>query len=266
MSLASGRAVLALDASGLSGATVKRTFRGAEVKAAERVSLEPGVLVPSPLLANLVRPAAVKTALAELLDRLGRPARATLVLPLGLARISLLRPPEGTEAREYARFRLAPGLPFPLAEAIVDVVPAGGARFLAAAVRREVVAGYEELLAGGGVEVERVDLMPLPAVAARRREHLPSVLDLFLGDVAFAVAFHEGGELRAFSTRFRDRGGDELTRIGRSLAGAERAHPAAVRPRVLVFGAGCHEVAAGLAREGFPASPGPAEALLGAAA
>jgi hypothetical protein len=266
MGLTSGRSVLALDASGLAGAAVKRTFRGAEVRSAERVSLEPGALVPSPTEPNLARPAAVKAALTELLDRLGRPARATVVLPLGLARLSLLDLPEGTEAREYARFRLAPGLPFPLEEALVDVVPAGGARVLAAAVRRQVVAGYEELLAGCGVEVERVDLMPLAAVTARRRERRPAGIDVFLGDVAFAVAFHEGGALRAFRSRWRGRGADELVRIGRTLESALRAHSGPVTPRVLVFGPASHEIAAGLSSEGLAASPGPEDTLLGAAA
>ena len=106
------RTIVALDASGLSGAGFQRGLRRGEVGTAERVPLEAGALVPDPVETSLRNPVAVKAALVELLERLGRPARATLVLPMGVARFALLDPPAQTDARDFARFRLGPTLPF----------------------------------------------------------------------------------------------------------------------------------------------------------
>ena len=125
MSWLGGRTLVALDASGLTGAGLGRGFRRGEVGASVRVPLEPGALVPDPVETGLRDPAVVKAALADLLDRLGRHPRATLVLPMGLARFALLDPPPAPKAREFARFRLGPSLPFAAEEAIIDVVPAG---------------------------------------------------------------------------------------------------------------------------------------------
>jgi hypothetical protein len=264
MSLLGAHTVVAIDASGLTGGTLPGRFRSGEVLM-QRVSLEPGALLPSPAEPNLARPAAVKAALDTLLERLSRPARITLVLPLGLARFSLVRPPPGTEAREYARFRLAPTLPFPAAEAIVDVVAAGGPFVVAAAVRRAVVSAYEGLFASGP-ELERVDLMPLAAVAARRQRHAAPAVDVFLGDTAFAVALYEEGVLRAFHTRWRAKGPADVDRIARVAASTAGTHGGAVAPRVHVLGEGSDEVVAKLVGGGLAASPGPETALLGVAA
>ena len=266
MSWLGGRTVVALDASGLTGAGLLRGLRRTEVRAAERVPLPPGALVPDPVASSLREPEVVKAALAVMLDRLGHPARATLVLPMGTARLALLDPPATTEAREYARFRLGPTLPFASAEAIVDVVPAGRARVLAAAVRREVVAAYEDLAASCGLELERIDLMPLATVSARRAARPASALDVVLGDAAFAVLLHEQGELQAFHLRFRDPGPRDHDRIARVVEQAVRDHGGAVAPRVLVFGDGGRDVADALAARGHSAQAGSEMAFLGAAA
>jgi hypothetical protein len=243
-----------------------RALGGGEPGPALSMALEPGALLPSATDANLVRPAAVRAALAELLDRLGRPPRVVAVLPLGIARLSLLEPPAGTDPRGYARFRLGPGLPFPADEAIVDAVSAGEGRVLAGAVRRLVVAEYEELFAACRTTVERVDLVPLAAIEARRREGAPLSLDLFLGDVAFATALHDGGALRSFHCRRRDPGRGDLDRLARALTAVARGASGAVTPRVVVFGEGTSEIVTGLLERGFPASSGRLASLLGSAA
>ena len=266
MSWLRGRTVVALDASGLTGATLLRGLRRSEAGAAERVPLEAGALVPGPVETSLRNPAAVEAALAELLARLGRPPRATLVLPLGVARFVLLDPPLQTEARDFARFRLGPTLPFAADEAIVDIVPAGRTQVLAAAVRREVVVAYEDLAASCGLGLERIDLMPLSAVASLRESKAASALDVILGDTAFAVCRHEQGELLAMHVRWRDRGAADHGRIARALDLAARDHGGAVAPRVLVLGEGSRAVAEGLVALGRPAQAGSERAFLGAAA
>jgi len=136
--------IVALDGSSLQGAVLSRGFGRVEARVLDRVALGQEALVPSPTEPNLVRPDVVKAALDQLLEKLGRPAHATFVLPLGVARMTLLDPPAGTDPREYARFRLGPTLGFPPEEAIVDVLPLGS-RVLGAAVRRLVVTDYEKL-------------------------------------------------------------------------------------------------------------------------
>lgn len=261
------RTSVSLDASRLSGTTSPRALGGGEPGAALRVALEAGALLPSATDLNLARPSAVKAALQELLGLLGRPPRVVAVLPLGIARLSLLEPPAGTDPRGYARFRLGPGLPFPADEAIVDAVSVGEGRVLAGAVRRLVVAEYEDLFAACGTTAERVDLAPLAAIEARRREGTAPSLDLFLGDVAFAIALHDVGALRSFHCRRRDPGGrGDLDRLARALTAVARAEAGAVAPRVLVFGEGSSEVVTGLQGRGFQASSGPPGTLLGSAA
>ena len=260
-----GRTIVALDASGLTGAAFPRGLRRGEVDKALRVPLATGALVPDPVETSLRQPTVVKAALTELLDGLGHPPRATLVLPLGLARFALLDPPPQTDARDFARFRLGPTLPFASEEAIVDVVPAGRSRILAAAVRREVVAGYEDLAASCGLGLERIDLMPLAAVAARRAS-LAASLDVILGDTAFSVCLHEQGELVAFHLRWRDPGAADHGRIARALDLVTREHGAALAPRVLVLGEGSRDVADALVALGRPAQAGSEMAFLGAAA
>ena len=261
-----GHTIVALDASGLTGVGLLRGLRRREVRTAVRVPLEPGALVPDPVESSLKHPPAVKEALLELLGRLGRPPRATLVLPMGLARLALLDPPPQTEAREYARFRLGPTLPFASEDAIVDVLPAGRSRVLAAAIRREVVAAYEDLAASCGLGLERIDLMPLRAVAARRVSGPGSGLDVILGDRAFAVLLHEQEEIQAFHLRWREPGPADHGRIVRVVEQTGRDHGGAVAPRVLVLGEGGRELAEALLARGRPAQAGSEMAFLGAAA
>ena len=195
MALFGTRASVSLDASLLSGRAWPRALGGGDPGPALRVPLEPGALLPSATDANLARPATVKAALQELLGLLGRPPRVIAVLPLGIARLSLLEPPAGTDPREYARYRLGPGLPFPAEEAIVDAVSVGAGRVLAGAVRRRVVAEYEELFAACGTTAERVDLAPLAAIEARRRQEPPRRWTSSWVTSPSPWPYHEGGGL-----------------------------------------------------------------------
>src|SRR5262249_5892022 len=138
------------DAATLSAAVLSRGFgRRRRLRAFEAVPLSPGVLEPSAVSPNVLRPADLREALSRLRARLGRVGGAPLVLPEGPARLLRLGV-DGDDVRDYARFRLAAGLPYPLEEAVVDVLRVGGGRALAAAVRRSVVEEYEAAAAGAG--------------------------------------------------------------------------------------------------------------------
>jgi hypothetical protein len=149
----------------------------------------------------------------------------------------------------------------------VDTIPAGEGRVLAAAVRRDVVAGYEEAVAAAGWVPERVDLLPLVAASARLRDRPPGSVEVTLGDAAFSVALFEGGQLVAFRTRWRDRGADDAARIEREARRTGRLGKGrAVAPRIRVSGAGSPEIAAALAASGCAVEAGEVMAFLGAAA
>jgi hypothetical protein len=260
------RAILAMDASAVEGALVQRGVSGPTLRSSARVALPDGALRPSPFDPNILRREAVSAALLELRNALDGLDRVTLVMPQGTARLVLLEVPAGMEGREYARFRLSSALPFPVTEAVVDVLPLGGGRALAAAVRKDVVAGYEEVAAEAGLAPERVDLLPLCAVGARLRERPAASLDVTLGDTAYSLALYEGGELAALRTRWRDTAAGEALRIGQE---AQRTMGlgagSAVSPRIRVSGAGRGELLGALAAHGHPVEEGEERAFLGAA-
>jgi hypothetical protein len=178
----------------------------------------------------------------------GNGQRAALVLPDGVARLVLLDPPAGVKPAEFARFRLAQGLPFAAGEALVDGVPAAPGRFLAAAVRRSVVRGYEAAAAAAGLGQERVELWPLLALGSllRRGEAVGTLLAVVLSDAAFSLAYLEAGRLELVRNRRRDTSAGEYSRLRDEILRTAALAGATVAPRVVVFGADSAELAAAL--------------------
>jgi hypothetical protein len=205
------RLYVGLDASAVTAASLGGALGGRRVRRFARVPLEPGSLAPSPSGPNVHRPDEVRSAVRRAAEGLG--PRATLVLPDGVARVALVEVPEGALPRDYVLFRLAPSLPFPAGEAIVDALPAGGRRALGAAVRRATVAEYEQAAAAVGLEVEGVHLAPLVALAALMRANAGDGVHAVLGDVAMCLAaFREGAPIAVCSRR-RDRSSGEAERL-----------------------------------------------------
>jgi hypothetical protein len=252
------KVLLAFDESSVAAASVSRGPRGTKIGKRAAAPLPPGALVPGPLDDNIARPQDVREALERLHQELGNGRRAELILPDGVARLQLLDVPEGVRADEFARFRLPQGLPFAASEVLVDGVGAPPGRFLAGAVRRSVVRGYEAVAAAAGFEQERVDLFPLVALSPllRRPERGFTALTLALGDTALSLAYFDAGRLSLFRNRRRDRGGDEYVRLRDEILRTAALAGAASRPRVLALGAGSGSLAAALREEGFPAEAG----------
>jgi hypothetical protein len=251
--------VVAFDAGSVSGATLSRRFGAWRLKHLSRVLLERGALVPSPVEANLVRRDEVQEALARVLGELGGAgSAATLILPDGLARAQVFDTPQGVEPGEYARFRLAPGLPFPAGEAVVDAQPLGRQRCLGVAVRRGVVESYEALAAAVRLDVERVDLAPIAALAGllRTAGREPSTVDLILGDAALSLAAWKDGALRVFRSRRRDSGADEAARLGDEATRTATLAGDGAMPRVRVVGPGATALVQELRSLGARAEPG----------
>jgi Tfp pilus assembly PilM family ATPase len=260
------RHVVAFDASGVAGATLTRSLSGWRVRALAQVPLGEGALSPSPFERNVARSADVRTALREVAQTLDLDRTPVcLVLPDGVARIVSIDLPGEVTAAAYARYRLAPTLPYPADEAMVEVMPIGPRRVLAAAARRAVLHEYEEVAAEAGLVQQRVDLAPLAALAAlgeRRAE--ASVVDLVLGDAAFSMAARDERGVAVFRNRRRDRGPGEPSRLRdeadrtAALAGQRQA------ARLRVVGAGAGSILRELALCGVAADAGwrlPGESL-----
>lgn len=214
--------------------------------------------MPSPFEDNLLRPDEVREALAVVLGALGPSRPGCLVLPDGVARTVLLEP-GAAPPLEYARFRLGPGLPYPAAEAIIDVLPAQGGRFLASAVRRSVVQSYERLAAAVGLGRERIDLSHLAALSGlfgRGAAADGGSLDVILGDTVVSLAASQNGALRVFRARRRDSGPDEVERLTdevdrtADLAGGGRTGP------VRIVGTGATDLVRELSFRGREAALG----------
>jgi hypothetical protein len=204
----SSRVVLAFDAGSVSAAFVRRGLQTTRVLSLTSARLPDGALVPSARERNLRDPAEVGRAIREALGSLlPRTAAVTLVLPHGTAFVAVLDLPREPDPAEYARFRLGPSLPYPASEAVVDFLPLERARILAAAVRREVVAEYEEIAASAGIGRGRVDLAPLAAAAGAGplcASFEGATVFLVLGDAACSFLAYDGGRLRGVRTRRRD--------------------------------------------------------------
>jgi len=244
---------VAFDASCVSGALVATGLRRVRVAGFARVPLSEGALVPSPTEPNLARPEEVRGALRELARTLGgngSPAR--LLLPDGVGRLALLDVPAGTDADQFARFRLLQNVPAATPCSVASVRLGRGA-LVGAAVRRSTLEEYENVAAEAGLAQDRVDLAPLAALLSLVREARGSVVGVILGDAAVSLAAIEGGRLRALRGRRRVPGADEpewlRAEVERTAAMAGLAEPATVH----VVGSGVGALLPELARTGFAA-------------
>jgi hypothetical protein len=253
------RALVAFDASGVAGAIVSAGLGGRRLRSFSQAPLPAGALAPSPFEANLIDPAAVQTALSRVREALGAgETGACLLLPAGVARVVLMDVPAGTDAEGYARFRLASSLPYAASEAVVDLMPAGTGRVVAAAVRRSVVQEYEKVAEAAGLRQTRLDLAPLAALGALLRASAGAArtVDVILGDVAVSLSAHADGALRAFRTRWRDPGLDEARWLAEEARRtAELAGPGAA-PRLRVVGPGASRFVQAWTAAGLDAAPG----------
>jgi hypothetical protein len=241
MPLLGAQYVVALEPSSVAGAAVARGLGSPRIRSLAHMPLAPGALAVSAFEPNVLRPEEVQQAVQRVSAAVGLDgSEVCVVLPDGVARLALLSVPADADPERFARFKLASTLPFPMEEAVVDVLPLGGGRILAAAVRRTVVEGYEQVVRAAGVTQGRVDLAPLAAMAALARvaPGHPGV-DVILGEAAVSLAARQGGAVRAFRNRRRDLSPDEPERLALEVARtALLAGDGREAPRVRVLGAG----------------------------
>lgn len=261
MALFGSRLYIAFDASSVSAAAVGAGAVGRRVRSFHRSALGPGAIDPSPSAANLAEAEELRSAIRRSVERVAPAAsRAVLVLPDGVARIVLLDLPRGAKAREFVRFRVAPSLPWPAAEAIVDVLPVGHGRVVGAAVGRATVTEYERAARGAGLEVDRVYLAPLLSLAGLLRAGDHDAVHVVLGDVALCLHCLRHGELAVLRSRRRDRSPGEAVRLLDEVwRAAAFSGDGNELPRVALHGSGAallrHEAALATGLEGGSHGP-----------
>jgi Tfp pilus assembly PilM family ATPase len=167
-------AAIEIAATHVSAATL--TTRGARsiVTAAAIEALPAGAVVPSLTSSNLKDGAAVRAALQRVLEKVGRPRRAGLVVPDPVAKVSLIRfqqiPARAQELDQLIRFQLKKAAPFALDEAQISYVPGyrapDGIDYLVSLARTDVVREYESCCDDLGVQTGIVDIQTFNVVNA----------------------------------------------------------------------------------------------------
>jgi hypothetical protein len=230
---------VAIDAAAVAAAAVGASALGRRVRSFQRVTLGPGALDPSCSAPNLARGEEVQEAIRRAVESASPGARrAVLVLPDGVGRILLVDVPPGARPEEFVRFRVAPSLPWPATEAMVDVLPVGHGRVAGAVVARATVVEYEQAVRGAGLEIERVHLGPLLALAGVRRDSRDAA-HVVLGDVALCLFCFRGGELAGLRNRRRDRSPGEAGRLlEEAVRAALQAGDGSATPRITISGSG----------------------------
>jgi hypothetical protein len=259
MALGQSSVRVAFDATAVSGARPTRGLRGRRLASFARAPLGDGALAPSPHEKNVRRADEVRDALALVarsLDAAREPI--AFLLPDGVARLALLEAPEGVRPDEYARYRMAPGLPYPIRDAVVQTEAAGPRRVLAAVARASVIAEYEDAVRSAGLVQARVDLAPLAGLHALRRAAARGTgcVDVVLGDAAYSLALHDGRGLRVLRNRRRDRDEGEPRRLALEIERALRHAAIDGRLPARVVGPGAMALLRELAAAGGTAEPG----------
>jgi len=152
----------------VSAAAMVSRGAGLAVQAHAVEALPPGAVTPSLTSQNITDPAAVAAALRTVLGRLGtRPARVALVVPDLAAKVSLVRfdqvPTKREDLDQLVRWQVRKSAPFAIDDACITYTPgmrepAGGAEFVVALARRDVIEEYEKVCAAAGVYAGLVDL------------------------------------------------------------------------------------------------------------
>jgi hypothetical protein len=137
-----------------------------EAHASER--LPEGAVVPSLTARNIVEPEVVTTALRRAIEGLGgrRPGRVALVVPDGMAKVSLVRfervPPQQEDLDQLVRWQLRKAAPFAVEDAVVSYAPGirneAGVEFVTVMARRDIVGEYEGVCDSLGLHAGLLDL------------------------------------------------------------------------------------------------------------
>jgi hypothetical protein len=129
--------------------------------------------VPSLTGQNIIDKAAVVAAVRAALGKVGRPARIALIIPDPVVKVSLIQfeqvPARRDDLEQLVRWQIRKSAPFPIDDACVTYTPgartaSGGAEFVVAVARREIIEEYEAVCAGAGTYAGLIDLATFSAI------------------------------------------------------------------------------------------------------
>jgi len=171
-------------------------------------------VTPAPVGANIANPKLVADALRRAVQQagLGSARRAALIVPDGIARVSLLRfeqvPAKPAELDQLIHWQLKKSTPFPLDEAKVEHVVAnvqdGVSTYAATVVRRDVLAQYEAVAADAGIHTGIVDIASfnvMNAVIGARTAPAGDWLLVCLAHEGTTIAILRGSQLMFYRHR-----------------------------------------------------------------
>jgi hypothetical protein len=208
-------AAIAIGASGVSGIALDERG-GRAVIAAHASEPLPGQAVVPALNAHNVRDrAAAAAAIAQVLERIGRPRRIALVLDDPVAKVSLVKlqqvPSRPQELDQVIRWQVRKSAPFAIEEAQVSFAnglrTADGQEFIVTLARRDVIAEHEALCAEAGAHAGLVDISTFNVVNTVLLGGTAPAGDWLLVNMApgwESIAIMRGSEL----IFFRNRGAD----------------------------------------------------------
>lgn len=222
---------------------------GQAVVAAHAVEpLPEGALSPSLTALNVYDRTAVGSAVARVLDRVGRPRRVGLIIPDVAARVSLVRfeqvPAKAADLDQLVRWQVRKSAPFPIEDAQVSYTPGlhapEGQEFVVSVARRDVVREYESLCAAAGAHAGLVDLATFSVInAALAGKGAPSA-DWLLIHVApdyASIALLRGPHLMSFRNRATDADGTLADLVHQTAMYYEDRLKGAGLARVILAGA-----------------------------
>ena len=183
-------------------------------------ALAPGAVTASIGAHNIVDRPAVTAAVRTVLDRLEtRTARVALVIPDLAAKVSLIRfddmPARRDDLDQLVRWQVRKSAPFPINDACVTYSPGargadGGAEFVVALARRDIVEEYEGVCTDAGTYAGLVDLSTfslLNLVLGSPSTSTSDCLAVHVRPEYTSIAIVRGGDVVFF--RNRPEGGDE---------------------------------------------------------
>jgi Tfp pilus assembly PilM family ATPase len=210
--------------------------------------LPPGALVPSLTTGNTHNRTQVATALARVLDKVGRPRRIGLLIPDQVARVSLVRfekvPTRAQDLDQLIRWQVKKSAPFPIEEGQVSYVPGiaapDGQEFVVSLARLAVIEEYEALLDEHGAYAGIVDVSSFNVVNAVLAGANPPSADWLLVHVSAdsaSILIVRGSHVIFFRNRTADGDGSLADLVHQSAMYYEDRLEGAGFTRVVLAGA-----------------------------
>jgi Tfp pilus assembly PilM family ATPase len=207
-------AAIGISASRVSGIALEERGGRPTIAAHAFAPLPEHAVVPALNALNVRDQKALASAIAQVLDRIGRPRRVALVVDDPVAKVSLVRlqqvPSRTQDLDQVIRWQVRKSAPFAIEDAQVSyangLLTPDGQEFIVTMARRDVIAEHEALCAEAGADAGLVDISTFNVVNAVL-VGTPPAGDWLLVNMApgwESIAIMRGSEL----IFFRNRGAD----------------------------------------------------------